>query len=260
MLLLALLLAIAPTVAEGDVQAFTGLTDANGTPLAEGRYMQKVEDGVLHIESRFDFPGGRNIVERAALRLRPQIEQESWDWTERKGTELVRQYEVDFRTKKAVATRVDEHKRWKEDLDDIEPGKTFGGIGFNAVVKNLRGQLAKGEHVDLRAVAFTPKPRTAPVTITRDGPEPVRMAGRTIPGDKYTIHVDIPGIARLFVDPPDVHIWLVGSDPPAFLRFEGPLLQPDDPVVRVDLIPGPLARAQPRSAAIIRRGASPRRR
>src|SRR5207302_1880533 len=83
--------------------------------------------------------------------------------------------------------RADRHKWWKEDLD-IEPGKTFGGIGFETVVKALRSQLAPGEHVDLRAVAFTPKPRTARVTVTRDGNDPVRMAGRTIPGDRYTIH------------------------------------------------------------------------
>ncbi|TMA26025.1 MAG: hypothetical protein E6J78_15495 [Deltaproteobacteria bacterium] len=246
MVLLSLVLAIAPSNAEGDVQAFPALTDVHGDPIAEGRYIQKVEGDVLHIESRFDFPGGRTIVERAALRLHPQIVQESWDWTERDGERLVRQYEADFIAKKGVATRVDQHKRWKEDLD-IEPGKTFGGIGFETVVKALRSQLAPGEHVDLRAVAFTPKPRTARVTVTRDGNDPVRMAGRTIPGDRYTIHVDIPGLVRLFVDPPDVRIWLVGSDPAAFLRFEGPMIEPKDPLVRIDLIPGPLAHAQPRA-------------
>jgi hypothetical protein len=240
---LALLLAISSTVVEGDVQAFPGLTDASGKPLAEGRYVQKVEGHLLRIEARYDFPGGRVVVERAALRLHPQIEQESWDWTERVAGRLVRQYEADFRTGKAVATRVDEHKRWKEDLE-IAPGKTFAGIGFITVVKALRAQLAPGGHVDLRAVAFTPTPRTAPITITREGGEPVRMAGRTIPGDKYTIHVDIPGVARLFVDPPDIHIWLVSGEPPAFLRFEGPLCEPKDPVVHIDLIPGAPAPAQ----------------
>jgi hypothetical protein len=199
-------------------------------------------------------------VERATLRLRPQLEQVSWDWTERLAGQLVRQYEADFHTRKAVATRADVHKIWKEDLE-IEPGKTFAGIGFTTVVKALRAQLAPGQHVDLRAVAFTPRPRTAPITLTRDGAEPVRMAGRTIPGDKYTIHVDIPGIARLFVDPPDLHVWLVNGDPPAFLRFEGPLVEPKDPVVRVDLIPGALANARRTpAAAAARRGASPRRR
>jgi hypothetical protein len=250
MILLALFLAIAPGPAEGDVQAFPGLTDARGSPLAEGRYLQKLEGDVLHIEARYDFPGGRTIVERAALRLHPQIVQESWEWTERDGERLIRQYQVDFRTKKAVATRLDEHKRWKEDLDDIEPGKTFGGIGLVTAVKALRAQLAPGQHVDLRAVAFTPKPRTAPITLTRDGSDPVRMAGRTIPGDRYTIHVDIPGIARLLViDPPDVRIWLVAGDPAAFLRFEGPLLEPKDPIVHIDLIPGALAHSQPRGKA-----------
>jgi hypothetical protein len=33
-------------------------------------------------------------------------------------------------------------------------------------------------------------------------------------------------------------IWLTHEPPAAFLRWEGPLVEPDDPVVRVDLLPG----------------------
>ncbi len=246
--LLLALLAIVPRVREGDVQSFTSLTDAQGKALAQGKYLQRVEGDVLHVEARYDFPDGRSIVERASLRLHPHIEQLTWDWTERNGAQLVRQYEIDFSTRKAVATRVDQRKRWKEDLD-IEPGKTFAGIGFVTPIKSLRDQLKPGEHIDLKAVAMTPRPRTAPVTVTRDGPDPVRMAGRTIPGERYTIHVDIPGTARLFVNPPDERIWLVSGEPPAFLRFEGPLVEPGDPIVNVDLIPNaihPQARPGPR--------------
>src|SRR5207237_2690793 len=132
---------------------------------------------------------------------------------------------------------------WEEELE-IEPGKTFGGIGFVTAVKSLRGQLARGQVIELRAVAFTPKPRTAPVKVSHDGDEPVKMAGRTIPGDRFTIHVAIPRIARLFVDPPDQHIWLVAGEPAAFLRFEGSLMEPGDPIVRIDLIAGRPAHAQ----------------
>jgi hypothetical protein len=242
------LLAIVPRVREGDVQSFPSLTDAQGKALAQGKYLQRMKGDVLHIEARFDFPDGRSIVERASLRLHPQIEQLTWDWTERNGDQLVRQYEVDFSTRKAMATRVDQHKRWKEDLD-IEPGKTFAGVGFVTPIKSLRAQLKPGEHIDLKAVAMTPRPRTARVTVTRDGPDPLRMAGRTIPGDRYTIHVDIPDIARLFVNPPDERIWLVSGEPPAFLRFEGPLVEPGDPIVHIDLIPNaihPQARPGPR--------------
>jgi hypothetical protein len=243
-----LLLAIPTHVHEGDAQAFTSLTDAQGRPLADSRYSQWIEGGVLHIQTRSDFPGGRTIVEHARLRLHPQLEQESWEWNEKNGDRLARMYEVDFKSGKAVATRVDQGKRWKEDLS-IEPGKTFAGIGFLAAVKALRAQLAVGQHVELQAVAMTPKPRVATVTVTRDGPSPVRMAGRTIEGDRYTIHPEIPAIARLFVKAPDLRVWLVDSDPAAFLRFEGPLVEPDDPVIHIDLIPGASAHAQARPGA-----------
>src|SRR5260370_6677575 len=138
------LLAIVPHVREGDVQSFPSLTDARGKVLAQGKYLQRMKGDVLHVEARYDFPDGRSIVERASLRLRPQIEQLSWDWTERGGAQLVRQYEVDFSSRKAMATRVDQHKRWKEDLD-IKPGKTFAGIGFVTLIKSLRAQLRPGE-------------------------------------------------------------------------------------------------------------------
>src|SRR3982750_1793021 len=98
------LVAVIPHGHEGDAQAFTALTDAQGRALADSRYSQWVEGQRLHIETRSDFPDGRSVVEHATLRLHPQLEQESWDWTERQGDRLVREYTVDFRTKKAVAT------------------------------------------------------------------------------------------------------------------------------------------------------------
>ena len=241
-----LLLALPSNVHEGDAQAFTGLTDAEGHVLADSRYAQWVAGGLLHVEARSDFPDGRSIVERATLRLHPQLAQESWDWTEKRAGQLVRLYQVDFKTGKAEAKRVDQEKSWKEDVT-IHPGKTFAGAGFLTAVKALRAQLAVGQHMELEAVAMTPKPRVATVTVTRDGPSEVHMAGRTIEGDKYTIHPEIPAIAKLFVKAPDQHVWLLNSNPAAFLRFEGPLAEPDDPIIRIDLIPGSTARSEGRS-------------
>jgi hypothetical protein len=54
--LLLALLAIVPRVREGDVQSFTSLTDAQGKALAQGKYLQRVEGDVLHVEARYDFP------------------------------------------------------------------------------------------------------------------------------------------------------------------------------------------------------------
>ena len=79
------------------------------------------------------------------------------------------------------------------------------------------------------------------------------MAGRSIPADHYTIHPDIPGIVKLFVHAPDSEVWLFGSGPAAFLRFQGAFAEPDDEVIRVDVIPA----ASPRNEG--RQGPPPAR-
>src|SRR5437868_2704883 len=98
------LLAVVPAGPEGDAQAFTSLLDAQGRTIADGRYAQEVRGALLQIDARYDFPDGRVVVEKAVLRLRPDIQQESWEWSERKGSDLIRSYEADFRTRKAIAT------------------------------------------------------------------------------------------------------------------------------------------------------------
>ena len=63
------------------------------------------------------------------------------------------------------------------------------------------------------------------------------MAGRLLKGDRFVIHPKIGVIAELFVHVPDSIIWLTKS-PAEFLRWEGPVAEPNDPINRVDLIPG----------------------
>ena len=232
------------TISLLDAQSFTALTDDKGAPLADSRFTQVLKNDILTLEARSDFPDGGVIVERASLKLHPQIVQESWSWSEKeKGGKLVREYSIDFKTKKAKADRYIDDKHWAEDLD-IEPGKTFAGLGMIVIVKALRGQLKDGESIKLKAAAMTPKPRVAAITITRNGADTIEMAGRSLKGDRYTIHVDIPKIARLIIDPPDQHIWLNLQDPPSFLRFEGSLVEPKDPIIRIDLLAGKSANAQ----------------
>ena len=62
------------------------------------------------------------------------------------------------------------------------------------------------------------------------------MSNRTIDGDRFIVHAKVPAIAKLFVHVPDAVIWLT-MPPAGFLRWEGPLAEPDDPIVRVDLLP-----------------------
>jgi hypothetical protein len=119
----------------------------------------------------------------------------------------------------------------------VSRGRAFAGFGFSIVMKALRGPLLRGESVTLQAVGFTPKPKVVDVDVSYGGRDRIRMAGRVIAGDRFVVHPKIPAIAKLFVHVPDATIWLT-TPPAGFLRWEGALAQPDDDLVRVDLLPG----------------------
>ena len=251
--------AIETRVREGDVQATPALTDAEGRPLADSKYIQRVVGNVVHVEAIYDFPDGRRATEKASLKLKPKLEQLSWEYLERRGSETIRHYAVDLRTRKAVAEKPLEGKHWEETVD-VEPGETFAGIGMVYAVKSLRPRIPAGSEVRLHAIAFTPKPRSVGVAIQHDGPDSVRMAGREILSDRFTVHPLVPAIAKLFVKAPDQHIWLYRGEPAAFLRFEGTSVEPTDPVVHVDLVPGaPVSRAEARTSRAEARTPKPAR-
>ena len=55
----------------------------------------------------------------------------------------------------------------------------------HSALKALRKRLMRGEDVELKAVGFSPKPRVVTVEISYGGLDRVRMAGRTLTGERY---------------------------------------------------------------------------
>ena len=125
---------------------------------------------------------------------------------------------------------------------NIEKGRTFAGFGFTMAVSTLRQRLLNREQIELKAVGFSPfptlKPQVVTVKIFYGGPDRVRMAGRSLKGDRFVVRSEIPAIAKLFVNVPDTKIWLTNPRPAGFLRWEGPTVLPNDPLMRVDLLSG----------------------
>lgn len=222
------------------VRGFPALRNLEGERLANGDFAQWLEEGRLHTRIRYDFEGGRHIGERAVFSLGARLRQERWSWREDRDGRTVRHFEVDFERGTVSGEKHEggEVSRWDEDVD-VQPGAAYAGFGFNVALKTHRDRLVAGDPVTLDAVVFTPDPRVVPVELSHAGVEEMRMAGRVLKGDRFDLEPQIPWIVDLFVQPPGTRIWL--TQPPAaeFLRWEGPLLEPDDPVVRVDVLPGP---------------------
>jgi hypothetical protein len=152
-----------------------------------------------------------------------------------------REFTVDFRSGIASAHIRKDNKDVSERAD-IENGRTFAGFGFTIALSNLRKQLLNGEEVRLKAVGFSPfptlKPQVVPVKISYGGLHRMRMSGRSLKGDRFIVHPEVPAIAKLFVKVPDTKIWLTNPQPAGFLRWEGLIVLPSDPLIRVDLLPG----------------------
>src|SRR6266498_1290013 len=234
-------LAIEVTEPAGAAHGYPGLCDINGKKLADGEFRQWVENDRLHVVITYKFSAGEVYEEHSQFRQEPELIQEKWSWKESKHGRSQREFAVDFLAGIASAHIRQDHKDVSKKIN-IEPGRTFAGFGFSIALSNLRKRLLSGEQVQLKAVGFSPFPTLGPqvvtVTISHGGVDRMRMSGRSLKGDRFIVHPEIFFLARLFVDVPDTNIWLTNPAPAGFLRWEGPIALPTDPLIRVDLVSG----------------------
>jgi len=234
-------LAIEVTEPAAASHGYPGLCDLNGKKLADGEFRQWVENNRLHVVITYKFSAGEVYEEHSQFRQQPELIQEQWSWKESKHGRSQREFAVDLLTGIASAHISQDHKDVSKKIK-IEPGRTFAGFGFSLALSNLRKRLLSGEQVQLKAVGFSPFPTLGPqvvtVTISHGGVQRMRMGGRSPKGDQFIIHPEIPLFAKLFINVPDTKIWLTNPAPAGFLRWEGPIVLPDDPLIRVDLLSG----------------------
>jgi hypothetical protein len=226
------------TKLEGEAHRFPVMRDAaTGKPIADGDFKQWIQNGKLHVVISYT-AHARHIEERVVMSQRPELIQDSWSFIESRDGKPFRRFDVDFGSGQAAAMTNAEGKS-KQDVATLKAtrGQAFAGFGFTLAVKVLHERLMHHEVVTLQAVGFTPSPRLVDVEVSYAGRERIRMSGRTIDGDHFIVHPKVPAIAKLFVHVPDAQIWLT-TPPAGFLRWEGALAQPDDEIVRVDLMPG----------------------
>ena len=220
---------------------YPGLCDINGKKLADGEFRQWVENDRLHVVITYKFSAGEVYEEHAQFRQEPELIQEKWSWKESKHGRSQREFAADFLAGIASAHIRQDNKDVSKRIS-VEPGRTFAGFGFSLALSNLRKRLLSGEQVQLKAVGFSDFPTLGPqvvtVTISHGGVDRMRMSGRSLKGDRFIIHPEIPFIAQFFVNVPDTKIWLTNPVPAGFLRWEGPIVLPNDPLIRVDLLSG----------------------
>jgi len=233
--------AIEVTEPAGAAHGYPGLCDINGKKLADGEFRQWTEDHRLYVVITYKFSDGRLFEEKARFRQQTELMQEQWSWKELEHGRPQREFTADFVSGMASAHIRKDNKDVSEKIE-VEMGRTFAGFGFTIALSNLRERLLKHEQIELKAVGFSPiptlKPQVVTVKVSHGGLDRMRMSGRLLKGDRFIIHPEVPAIAKLFINVPDTKIWLTNPAPAGFLRWEGPIVLPNDPLIRVDLLSG----------------------
>jgi hypothetical protein len=256
-----LMLGAAPTVSDkepiavrhapGVLHGFPSMSDTAGQVIADGELTQERRDRALVVHISWDFADGRRVQERDEFRIDRSLVQKRFSWVETKNGHELRRFEIDFGAARAVAATIDEKGEMQREEERLElpPGRSFAGYGTALAVGEL--SLGPGAEARITFVAFTPKPRTVTLRISRDGEEPIPVAGRSIGSDRYTLHPEIPFPVNVFANAKDAHLWFTHTAPPGLIRAEQNLIAKDDPVVVIDVTPRGAARSpksEPRRA------------
>ncbi|MFL6352674.1 MAG: hypothetical protein ACJ74Z_12610 [Bryobacteraceae bacterium] len=122
----------------------------------------------------------------------------------------------------------------KTDHLDLPPDLYNGMI--LSIVKNIPPGTPETK---VSMIVAAPKPRLVKLAISPQREEPFALVGFQRKAMRYAIKIELGGVAGLVApligkQPPDVQMWIIGGQAPAFVREEGPLYQ-GGPILSIQL-------------------------
>jgi hypothetical protein len=190
--------------------------------LVVGDLVFRFKDGSFYEEiTKFSQRGKFRLVSEQVEQKGPSFKRNSKSWIDmRTGTVTVQTFE---KGKEKTATS-------HLDLpDDVANGLLF------ILLKNV----APSAQTTVSYVVTSSKPRVVKWNISPAPEKTVKFGFRTLKAQHYVVKTKIGGAAGIIAPligktPPDLHAWLVKSEAPTFLEYEGPLSD-DSPVWRIEI-------------------------
>jgi hypothetical protein len=222
---------------EGVTLGFLVLRNQGGEALAYGDWKQVVKAGGLVVDDlRFQFKDGSFYEEITKFTQRGRFRLVS-DQVEQKGPSFKQASKswIDVRTG-TITIRSNEKGEEKTTTKHLYlPGDVANGLLF-VLLKNVDPSAAE---TTVSFVAASAKPRVVKWNITSGPEKTIKVGFIEHKAQHYIVKTKIEGPAGAIAplvgkQPPDIHVWLVKSEAPTFVEFEGPLCE-DGPVWRIEL-------------------------
>jgi hypothetical protein len=211
---------------EGLVHGFLSLSSIDGAPLAQGDLVQFSANDRVTNHLVFHFKDGSLHDETAVFSQRGTFRLLTYHLIQ-KGPTFGHHTDLSFDTASGNVTVHHTEHDGKEKVitehmnlpPDVANGMTL------TLLKNLR---PNDTPTAVSMIATTPKPRLVKLTISTQGENAFTTSGAKRMATHYVIKVEIGGLegkiaGLLGKQPPDIHVWVLGGEAPAFVKMEGPL-------------------------------------
>jgi len=225
---------VAVRQSEGLVHGFLALRTMDGTTLADGDLVQTLRGDQVTNRLVFHFKDG-SLHDETVIFTQQRSFQLVSDHLIQKGPSFPQPLEVTVvRASGQVTVRYTDHGVQKVSDERLDlPADLANGL-IPTLMKNLGPSIAK-----VSLVAATPKPLLVKLALVSVGEEPFSIGGSTRMATHYAVKAEIGGVTGLLApllgkQPPDSHVWILGGEAPAFVKFEGPLYL-GGPLWRIEL-------------------------
>jgi hypothetical protein len=222
---------------EGLVHGFLVLSAIDGVPLAQGDLVQSAANERVTNHLVFHFKDGSIHDETVVYSQRGTFHLLTYHLIQ-KGPTFGHHTDLSFDTASGNITVHHTEKDGKEKVitDHMElPLDVANGMTMT-LLKNLRTSDAP---TTVSMIAATPKPRLVKLAVSPQAEDPFSTSGVKRMATHYVIKVEIGGIEGKIAplvgkQPPDIHVWVLAGEAPAFVKMEGPLFY-GGPIWRIEL-------------------------
>lgn len=222
---------------EGLIHGFLVLRTLEGRIIADGDATQVARGERVTNHLTFRFRDGSIHEETAVFSQRGTFRLLS-DHLIQKGPAFKRPMEISINasTGQVMGRYTDDDGKEKVLSERLDlPADVANGMVYT-LLKNIQPGVPR---TTVSMVAATPKPRLIKLAISPQGEEPFSIGGSHRKATRYVVKVELGGVAGLLAplvgkQPPDIHVWILGGEAPAFVKSEGPLYA-GGPVWRIEL-------------------------
>jgi hypothetical protein len=222
---------------EGTVHGFLALRTQEGRALAVGDLFQVVRGDRVTSRLLFRFKDGSVDDETTVFSQRGNF-QLITDHHVQKGPSFPQPMDLSIDVPLGQVTVRSTGKDGKEEVKSEHldlPSDLVNGL-ILSIAKNIRPDMAETK---VSMLVATPKPRLVKLAISPGGEEPFSLVGSPRKAMRYEIKIELGGVSGIVApligkQPPNIKIWIIGGEAPAFVKEEGPLYQ-DGPIWTIQL-------------------------